>query len=359
MAVLPAAILFYAVSLTILINCFTCCLFNESTNSTITSESVPNGEFVAPSFSISAWPFISAAKRRLPSKSVGRWLFILLLLCSMDVEINPGPDIAACPPGHLSIYSANCNSLLSKLHELRAVVETNNVDVFLLQETKLDASVTDGELRIPGYSLIRRDRNRSGGGLAVYAKAALNPTKLYCPPGIEILPVKLSCKRNTLTVCSVYKPPQQNRNTFAEDLCEFVASLGQLSSRTVLAGDFNVCALVQQEYACLQPLSSTFGLRQHISEATHDRRCIDLLFTGSQLNVSAHGLAAPIEKKHAITWCFVRAVKLNLRPSAQHTVFQWDKVSWPTLRRSLAEADLLGAVLCANDTNAAWTVWSS
>ncbi|MCP3667634.1 MAG: endonuclease/exonuclease/phosphatase family protein, partial [Gammaproteobacteria bacterium] len=187
------------------------------------------------------------------------------------------------------------------LHELRAVIETDNVDVFLLQETKLDSCVTDGELRIPGYSLIRRDRNRSGGGLAVYAKAALNPIKLHCPTGIEILPVKLNCKRNTLTVCSVYKPPQQNRNNFAEDLCEFVASLGQHSSRTVLAGDFNVCAFVQTEYACLQPLSCTFSLRQHISEAIHDRRCIDLLFTGSELNVFVHGLAAPIEKKHAVT----------------------------------------------------------
>ncbi len=83
------------------------------------------------------------------------------------------------------------------------------------------------------------------------------------------------------------------------------------------------------------------------------------MFTGGQLDVFAYGLAAPIEKKHAVTWGFMRAVKLNLRPSAQHTVFQWDKVSWPTLRRSLAKTDLVGAVLCAKDTNAAWTVWFS
>ena len=38
------------------------------------------------------WPFIcEKRKRRLPSKLISKWFFILLLLCAGDVHPNPGP----------------------------------------------------------------------------------------------------------------------------------------------------------------------------------------------------------------------------------------------------------------------------
>ena len=37
-------------------------------------------------------------------------------------------------------------------------------------ESKLDHSITDGEIHIPGYVIIRKDRNRHGGGVALYIR---------------------------------------------------------------------------------------------------------------------------------------------------------------------------------------------
>ena len=41
-------------------------------------------------------------------------------------------------------------------------------DIITLNETRLDSSVLNGEIEIPGYDIVRRDRDRSGGGVAMY-----------------------------------------------------------------------------------------------------------------------------------------------------------------------------------------------
>ena len=43
-----------------------------------------------------------------------------------------------------------------------------HLHILALSETWLDSSVVDGEVYIPGYTLLRFDRNRSGGGVAMY-----------------------------------------------------------------------------------------------------------------------------------------------------------------------------------------------
>ena len=45
--------------------------------------------------------------------------------------------------------------------------------MLFLNETWLDDSFLDSEQAIPGYNLIRQDRNRFGGGLAVYVDEEL------------------------------------------------------------------------------------------------------------------------------------------------------------------------------------------
>ena len=43
-----------------------------------------------------------------------------------------------------------------------------------INETRLDSSIENSEVGIPGYDLIRRDRNRNGEGGAIYLRNA-NP----------------------------------------------------------------------------------------------------------------------------------------------------------------------------------------
>ena len=43
-------------------------------------------------------------------------------------------------------------------------------DIITLNETKLDTTVLDCEIGIPGYDVIKHDRNRNGGGVAIYIK---------------------------------------------------------------------------------------------------------------------------------------------------------------------------------------------
>ena len=67
--------------------------------------------------------------------------------------------------GHL-----NVNSLLPKIEELRTLAFNTNISVLLITETKLDNTVSNEELKIDSYSLLRSDRNKNGGGVACYIK---------------------------------------------------------------------------------------------------------------------------------------------------------------------------------------------
>ena len=44
------------------------------------------------------------------------------------------------------------------------------LEVLAVNESKLDNTITDGEIHIPGYVITRKDRNRHGGGVALYIK---------------------------------------------------------------------------------------------------------------------------------------------------------------------------------------------
>ncbi len=65
----------------------------------------------------------------------------------------------------LKIASINVNSLLKHIEEIRHLLFKFPFDIFAINEFKIDDSVMDGEISIPGFNLIRKDRNRAGGGV--------------------------------------------------------------------------------------------------------------------------------------------------------------------------------------------------
>ena len=74
--------------------------------------------------------------------------------------------------GHLNI-----NSIRNKFEALKFIID-NNIDIFLISETKLDDSFPSAQFLIKGFSaLYRVDRNSKGGGLLFYIREDI-PSKI-------------------------------------------------------------------------------------------------------------------------------------------------------------------------------------
>ena len=66
-----------------------------------------------------------------------------------------------------TIGALNVNSLRNKIGALQELI-TNNIDICLLSETKIDESFPNQQFNISNYKTFRRDRNKHGGGLLFY-----------------------------------------------------------------------------------------------------------------------------------------------------------------------------------------------
>eukprot|EP00117_Sycon_ciliatum_P039907 scpid81003/ scgid29410/ len=110
----------------------------------------------------------------------------------------------------LKLFVTNAFGLMSKLDEFRHVLHAESPDVAIVTESKLSEAVTQAELTLPGYyQPLRRDRNRHGGGVAVWVKAtlAMNELDTIDVFGQELvwLNVKLSTGR-PVAICAAYRP---------------------------------------------------------------------------------------------------------------------------------------------------------
>ncbi len=96
---------------------------------------------------------------------------------------------------HLSIYYANCRSLLPKLDHLRTLAANQNYHILSLCETWLDSTISNDEMYVPGYSILRRDRDRHGGGIAIYIHENCEFTLRLSHPDIELLLLDIQVRR--------------------------------------------------------------------------------------------------------------------------------------------------------------------
>ena len=76
------------------------------------------------------------------------------------------------------IATLNLNSLPNKFSSLAEII-SNNIDILVIEETKIDESFPEGQFLIPGYKKpYRKDRNRNGGGIIVYVREDIPSRKL-------------------------------------------------------------------------------------------------------------------------------------------------------------------------------------
>ncbi|KAJ8046701.1 RNA-directed DNA polymerase from mobile element jockey [Holothuria leucospilota] len=170
----------------------------------------------------------------------------------------------------LHFIHLNVRSLIPKLSELKLLAVRTKATIIALSETWLDDSVTNAEISIEGYSVLRRDRNRNDGGVCLYVsnKVAFNSRlDLNCDQTEAVWVDLLLPKSKPITVCSGYRPPDDYNFISA---LEVTISHIRADCELIILGDLNIDFLRKTGplYDKLNCLLSTFACKQVIDSPT-------------------------------------------------------------------------------------------
>jgi hypothetical protein len=90
------------------------------------------------------------------------------------------------------------NSIMSKLSYIEKLLNSNRLDVLVLQETKIDDVIPNNLLRFTNYEMIRRDRTKSGGDILVYFRSIYVVSKLISDQIYETISFNLRASGKSL-----------------------------------------------------------------------------------------------------------------------------------------------------------------
>ena len=250
-----------------------------------------------------------------------RFVFILLILfvCG-DVEFNPGPkkrnscySFSICHWYLNSITSHN----FAKVNLLQAYNAIHDFDMISLSKSYLDSTVSsdNDNIYIRDYKLVRADHPGSikRGGVCVYFKESLPVSCLPNPYLKECLTFEVSINNKRGYVVSMYRSPSQTSddlNSFTTNLEKLVVNISSTNPRFILMiGDFNTKSsnwssneTTTAEGAQLDYLTSLYGMKQIITEATHilenSFSFIDLIFSNQPNLIMDSGVHPTLHSKY-------------------------------------------------------------
>ncbi|UYV82625.1 hypothetical protein LAZ67_22000235, partial [Cordylochernes scorpioides] len=160
-----------------------------------------------------------------------------------------GATLRTTTSKQLRILQCNINGLCStatkiKLEEIMEIAEKQKIQIIALQETKLNEKCN---LKYKNYNILRKDRNKEGGGLAFliknlyYEDIAIN---IPNTSDLEAQGIKVYHSQNkTINIFNMYHPPN---NKLIDDgtMAQF------LTDNTIIVGDLNA---KHQLWGCSMP----------------------------------------------------------------------------------------------------------
>ena len=119
--------------------------------------------------------------------------------------------------GKLIFSTLNINSLRNKFEEVKSLI-SGNIDVLVLNETKLDSSFPSEQFFIPGFSPpYRMDKTGNGGGTMIYVREDIPSKELTrhtLKENVEGIFIELNFRKYKLLVLGTYRPPNQDKQHY-------------------------------------------------------------------------------------------------------------------------------------------------
>ena len=143
----------------------------------------------------------------------------------------------------LTIGSLNINSISNKIDDLRTLI-SGNLDILVVEETKIDDTFSDESIKIPGFKHkpFRRDRKLGGGGIVTYIREDIPSKRLdlvNVSNDIEVTFIELNLRKTKWLIVSTYLPPWQDKNYYFNSMAKALDVYGAKFENIILVGDFN------------------------------------------------------------------------------------------------------------------------
>ena len=87
---------------------------------------------------------------------------------------------------------------------------SHNLDLLVINETKLDNSFPNAQFQINGYKGLRKDRNNFCGGLLLCINEDIPSKQIHTTllEGLESMCIGMNSRKRKWLVIGIYKPPK-------------------------------------------------------------------------------------------------------------------------------------------------------
>ena len=111
------------------------------------------------------------------------------------------------------MISLNIVSLPKYLDEVKLSLSKQLIDLIAFNETRLDPTKTNDQIKINGYDVIRKDRSRTGGGVCIYLRSTINyrDRSDLVPLDLEAVCLEIIKPHSQpFIITTVYRPPNSS-----------------------------------------------------------------------------------------------------------------------------------------------------
>ena len=192
----------------------------------------------------------------------------------------------------LSVGHLNTRSILPKIEELRVMLKKSKLDILTISESWLDNSVLPHEIEIENYTVIRKDRNRQGGGVMQYISNSLEYKERsdLNHERVEAIWLELQATDNNTKylICSYYRSPDKDVKYF-NDTIDMINKASNEGKEIIICGDFNWDYKFDDSLSThkVKQLEDIFVLHQLVQKPTRTEdgdKILDLILTSTPQN---------------------------------------------------------------------------
>ena len=211
----------------------------------------------------------------------------------------------------------NIDSVLGHIDQLRILLDQEKPHIMCLNETKLDLLISDSLVNVDNYLIVCNDRDRHGGGVAVYIHESIfyKIRSDLVPDNLEVVTLQIADSTfKPFIVTSFYRPPGKPVSYF-NDMEALLASLDSDNMEAIIMGGIN-----NNDTENLKRVLSLHNLTQIMKEPTRitgiSESLIDHVITNKPDMVHDSGVISCGISDHDIVFIErnVRAPKMKAPP---------------------------------------------